>query len=123
MPGIARVGDVLGKGGILTFPASPDVFVNGRPVALEGCIYTPHPPCPKDPRHCVGPTFALPAGYKDPVAVLLNGTFLVNSNQNLNGQFSIVGTDVVIDTSVQLNVGDSIEIETTGRVGSHGRRR
>ena len=65
MSGIARVGDILGPGGILTFPASPDVFVNGRPVALEGCIYTPHPCCgsPKcPPSHCFGPTFAIPGG-------------------------------------------------------------
>ena len=60
MPGIARVGDILGKGGLLTAPFSPDVTVNGRPVALEGCIYTPHTGCPTIPVHCVGPTFAMP---------------------------------------------------------------
>ena len=70
MPGIARVGDILGPGGVLTAPFSPDVLVNGRPVALEGCIYTPHPCCgiPKcPPAHCFGPTFAIPEG------VLVNG--------------------------------------------------
>lgn len=60
--GVARFGDILGRGGILVAPVSPDVTVNGRPVALEGCVYTPHWGCPKDPRHCVGPTFAVPEG-------------------------------------------------------------
>lgn len=69
MAGIARVGDILGFGGILTAPFSPDVFVNGRPVALMGCVYTPHPPCgvPGQEFHCVGPTLGIPEG------VLING--------------------------------------------------
>ena len=62
MGAVARTGDILGRGGILTFPASPNVTCNGRPVALLGCIYTPHWGCPKDPRHCVGPTFTVPDG-------------------------------------------------------------
>ena len=65
MPGIARVGDILGPGGVLTAPFSPDVTVNGRPVALEGCVYTAHPCCGLKgcpPTHCFGPTFAIPAG-------------------------------------------------------------
>jgi hypothetical protein len=63
MAGVARVGDILGKGGLLTAPFSPDVTVNGRPVALTGAIYTAHPPCgKKGPQHCFGPTFAIPAG-------------------------------------------------------------
>lgn len=65
MAGIARLGDILGPGGILVAPISPDVFVNGRPVALEFCVYTPHPCCGLigcPPTHCFGPTFALPGG-------------------------------------------------------------
>ena len=59
MPGIARVGDILGPGGVLTAPASPNVFVNGRPVALQGIQYTAHPCCGAigcPPSHCGGPT-------------------------------------------------------------------
>jgi hypothetical protein len=66
---VARVGDILGKGGLLTFPFSPDVTANGRPVALMGCIYTPHVGCGVDKRHCIGPTFPFPAG------VTVNGLF------------------------------------------------
>lgn len=65
MAGIARLGDILGPGGVLTAPISLDVFVNGRPVALFGCYYTAHPCCGKKgcpPSHCRGPTFDIPVG-------------------------------------------------------------
>lgn len=78
MPGIARVGDILGPGGVLTAPFSPDVFVNGRPVALEGCVYTAHPCCGAKgcpPTHCFGPTFAMPAGvYVNGVPPITKGS-------------------------------------------------
>ena len=65
MSGVARVGDRLGPGGILTAPFSPDVTVNDRRVALLGCVYTAHTCCGKKgcpPSHCFGPTFTIPAG-------------------------------------------------------------
>ncbi len=63
MAGIARVGDIVGKGGILVGPFSPDVTVNGRPVALLGCAFTPHPPCgPQQPQHCFGIVISIPSG-------------------------------------------------------------
>jgi hypothetical protein len=43
------------------------------------------------------------------VAVVLNNTYLTNSAQYINGQFAVVGSDVVLD--VELNVGDILEIE------------
>ena len=57
-------------------------------------------------------TFELPVGYLDPVSVLLNGTFLQNTDQFMNGQFSVTGGDVVLNSSVTLSVGDVIEIES-----------
>lgn len=63
MAGIARVGDIVGKGGVLVGPFSPDVTVNGRPVALTGCVFTAHPPCgPKAPQHCFGVVIGIPEG-------------------------------------------------------------
>ena len=56
-------------------------------------------------------TFSLPAGFNDPVAVVVNGQYLTNSAQFINGQFSVVGSTVVLDDSVTLNVGDVVEIE------------
>jgi hypothetical protein len=63
MAGIARVGDIVGMGGILIGPFSSDVFVNDRPVALQGCVFTPHPPCnPYALQHCFGSVFASGGG-------------------------------------------------------------
>ena len=60
-------------------------------------------------------TFELPATLTPEqlaaVAVILNGQYLTNSAQFINGQYSVVGTDVILDSSVTLNVGDVIEIE------------
>jgi hypothetical protein len=68
--GVARKGDILGPGGVLTQPSSPNVLVNGRPVALYNVRYTAHPCCGAKgcpPAHCGGPTFDAFAG------VLVNG--------------------------------------------------
>lgn len=65
MAGIARVGDIVGAGGILVGPFSPDVTVNGRPVALTGCAYTPHGACFSAPPvipHCFGVVGSIPSG-------------------------------------------------------------
>lgn len=65
MAGIARVGDIVGLGGILVGPFSPDVTVNGRPVALTGCAYTPHGACfsvPPVVPHCFGVVGSIPSG-------------------------------------------------------------
>lgn len=97
MAGIARVGDILGKGGLLTYPASTNGFVNGRPVALMGCIYTAHPPCsPKLPQHCWGPTFAIPAG------VTVNGMIpITGGSKGLCGESVFTSSlDVSINTGL-----------------------
>lgn len=53
--GLVRIGDILGPGGLVIGNASSSVTVNGRPVALVGCAYTPHLGCsPKKPLHCFG---------------------------------------------------------------------
>ena len=73
MPGIARVGDILGPGGVLVSPASPNVLVNGIPVALNTIAYTAHPCCGEldcPPSHCGGQTYGVQAaGFR----VLVNG--------------------------------------------------
>ena len=56
-------------------------------------------------------TYSLPLNYLDPVAVSINGVYLQNSDQFINGQFSVTGGNVVLASSVTLNVGDVIEIE------------
>lgn len=55
MPGVARRGDLFGTGGVLQAPFAPNVLANGRPIALNNCTYSAHPPCsPKQPQHCFG---------------------------------------------------------------------
>ena len=95
MPGISRLGDILGPGGILVGPVSGDVFVNDRPVALEFCIYTPHPCCGVPncpPSHCFGPTFAIGKG------VTVNGVPpIVKGSKGLCGHtVSTSSSDVII---------------------------
>jgi hypothetical protein len=57
-------------------------------------------------------SYALPAGFQAPVSVLLNGTFLTNADQFINGQFTVVGSDVVLNSTVELSVGDILEFES-----------
>lgn len=60
MRGIARENDIYGPGAIITSPQSPNVRINGRPVALYGIIYTPHACCGAKgcpPSHCHGEVF------------------------------------------------------------------
>ena len=57
-------------------------------------------------------SYAIPAGFVEPVAVLLNNQYLTNTDQFLNGDFSIAGSNVVLADSVILNVGDMLEIES-----------
>ena len=56
--------------------------------------------------------YAILGSFTDPIAVLHNGVFLTNTAQYTNGQFTLSGSSIVLDSSVTLNIGDSIEIET-----------
>ena len=55
-------------------------------------------------------TYALPSGYADPVAVILNNQYLTNGAQYINGQFTVSGNNVILN--VTLNVGDILELES-----------
>jgi hypothetical protein len=56
-------------------------------------------------------TFELPAAFQEPVSVIVNGEYLTNSAQYIDGEFSVVGSNVVLSSSVELNLGDIVEIE------------
>ena len=63
--GLAREGDLLGPGGVMVGNAASSVEVNGRPVALTGIFFTPHPPCsPKKFLHCFGIVFDFDGGLE-----------------------------------------------------------
>lgn len=57
-------------------------------------------------------TYSIPGSFNTPVAVLLNGTFLTNTAQFLNGQYTVSGSNIIISSNVTLTIGDVIEIET-----------
>jgi hypothetical protein len=57
-------------------------------------------------------TYAIPGVFLDPVAVILNQQYLTNTSQYINGQFTVVGTDIVLSNDVVLTVGDILEIDT-----------
>ena len=57
-------------------------------------------------------TYVIPGSYTQPVAVLLNGAFLTNSAQYINGQFTQSGSNIILSSLVILTVGDTLEIET-----------
>jgi hypothetical protein len=57
-------------------------------------------------------TYAMPGTNTAPISVLLNGVFLTNTAQYVNGQFTVSGSNIVLSSSVELVVGDNLEIET-----------
>jgi len=56
--------------------------------------------------------YAIPGTSIDPISVLHNDVFLTNEAQYVPGQFSVVGSNIELASSVTLTIGDSIEIET-----------
>jgi hypothetical protein len=58
-------------------------------------------------------TYNIPGSIADPVVVSLNGTFLINSQFSPQGQFTVVGSTIVLNLdNVTTAVGDFLEIET-----------
>jgi hypothetical protein len=57
-------------------------------------------------------TYAITGAYTDPIAVTLNGQYLTNTAQYINGQFTVSGGNIVLSAAVTLTVGDTLEIET-----------
>jgi len=101
MPGgVVRLADILGPGGLVGGPASPDVYVNGRPAALIGAVYTPHPCCGVKkcpPLHCFGTILDAPSG------VLVNGVpVLTKTGVGLCGHKVTTASDDVIVVGNQL---------------------
>jgi hypothetical protein len=57
-------------------------------------------------------TYAIPGAYTAPVSVMLNNQYLTNTSQYINGQFTVSGGNIVLSSSVNLAVGDFLDIET-----------
>jgi hypothetical protein len=57
-------------------------------------------------------SYTIPGSYTQPVSVMLNNQYLTNTDQYIDGQFTIGGSSVMLSSSVPLAVGDFLEIET-----------
>ena len=56
-------------------------------------------------------TYNIPGPVNGPIAVSVNGTFLLNTEQSINGQYTISGSNVLF-SNITFTVGDNIEIGT-----------
>lgn len=128
MAGIARVGDIVGKGGILTAPFSTSVTVNDRPVALLGCVFTPHPPCsPYLPQHCFGVVLGLDNGVTIDGMIPLTGMSVATCGDKvLTSSSDVVIAGGLLDVVVSIAAGqvsptsltslESIAISSAGQL-------
>lgn len=95
MAGIARQGDMVGRGGIIIGPfISNDVYVNGRPAALTPAFVTPHIPCwaPGGQIHCAAVVAGLPSG------VYINGKIPVTKSS------IAICKDPVLTSSIDVSI-------------------
>ena len=56
-------------------------------------------------------TYTVPGNVVSPVAVSVNGIFLLTTEQSLDGQFTVSGNNIIF-SNITVNYGDIIEIET-----------
>ena len=56
--------------------------------------------------------YAMTGTVNTPIQVQLNGQYLTNASQVINGQFTISGNNIILSSSVTLNLGDELEINT-----------
>lgn len=128
MAGIARVGDIVGKGGVLTAPFSSKVTVNDRPVALIGCVFTAHPPCsPQAPQHCFGVVAALDNGVTvEGMIPLVGGSLASCGDKVLTSSSDVVIAGGLLDAALGFAAGqispsslsslESLAIQSAGQV-------
>ena len=57
-------------------------------------------------------TYNIPGINLSPISVLLNDTFLTNTDQYIRGQFTVDGDNIILSSDVILTVGDILEIES-----------
>jgi hypothetical protein len=128
MAGVARVGDIVGKGGVLTAPYASSVTVNDRPIALFGCIFTPHPPCsPLQPQHCFGITLGLDNGVTVEGQIPLTGASIATCGDKvLTSSSDVIIAGGMLDLAVSLAAGgqggvtglESLAISSAGQIAN-----
>jgi len=105
--------DQLGRQILIGAPYDTADDAAGSPIANAGAVYAFDRSVVK---YIISNTsqltYAIPGLYTNPIAVVLNNQYLTNTDQYLNGQFTVVGSDIVLSSSVTLTIGDTLEIET-----------
>ena len=56
--------------------------------------------------------YPIPGSYTDPISVKLNGIFLTDTSQYVNGQYSVTSGNIVFTEFANPVIGDILEIET-----------
>ena len=106
--------DILGRQILAGAPHDSAPNANGNIIANAGAVYAFDRGVVKyiitNPLQL---TYSIPGTF-DPnlVAVILNNQYLTNTAQYINGQFTVSGSTIVLSSSVELTVGDALEIET-----------
>ena len=111
--GTSLATDQLGEQLLAGAPYDAALDANGNSIANAGSVYAFDR---NRYRYIINNisqlTYSIPGSYTDPVGVMLNGQYLTNTNQYVNGQFTVTGGNVVLSSSVALTLGDTLEIET-----------
>lgn len=123
--GLVRIGDILGPGGLVIGNSSSSVTVNGRPVALMGCVYTPHLGCtPKKPLHCFGSIIDFPGGLtiegqmpltKGAKGICGHGIMLASDDVLSLGGGGLIG--LVLGVALG-QLGNGFSVDPSGNFGS-----
>jgi len=123
--GLVRIGDILGPGGLVIGNSSSSVTVNGRPIALLGCVYTPHLGCtPKKPLHCFGGIIDFPGGLtiegqmpltKGAKGICGHGIMLASDDVLSLGGGGLIGLVLGIALG---QLGNGFSVDPSGNFGS-----
>ena len=104
--------DTTGTQILIGAPNATVLDTEGDPVADAGAVYAFDRSVIayiiSDPNQL---TYAIPGAYNN-VSVVLNNQVLLSTEQSVEGQYTQVGSDIVLASSVTLTVGDTLEIAT-----------
>jgi len=105
--------DVLGRQILAGAPQDSAVDAEGDIIENAGAVYAFDRGTVKyiitDPAQF---TYPIPGTAIDPIAVILNNQYLTNTDQYINGQFTVSGSNIILSSDIDLTVGDTLEIET-----------
>ena len=105
--------DVLGRQILIGAPLDSALDAEGELIQNAGAVYSFDRGTVKYiVTDATQLTYAIPGAAIDPIAVVLNNQYLTNTDQYINGQFTVSGSNIVLSNDIVLTVGDTLEIET-----------